>query len=161
MKILSHGVSCGVLAALAGCGFHLQGRTPLPPVLAVTYVQAEDPQSDFVQGLRKALIVSGAKVARSSEQASGVVRIAADEVKRTVESVSARNTPREFEITYTVRFAVSAGGKDLLPEQEVSLSRDFSFDERKLLAKDHEEDTLREALARDLVGIVMRRLSSL
>jgi outer membrane lipopolysaccharide assembly protein LptE/RlpB len=43
----------------------------------------------------------------------------------------------------------------------VSLSRDFSFDERVLLAKEREEAILREALASDLVGIVMRRLSSL
>ena len=52
-------------------------------------------------------------------------------------------------------------GKDLLAEQEISLARDYSFDERALLAKEHEEAILREALARDLVSLIMRRLSSL
>jgi LPS-assembly lipoprotein len=152
-----------MLAALAvtGCGFQLQGRAPLPEVLKIAFVQAEDRQSDFVQGLRKALLTSGARLVQSSEAASGTVRIVKDEVKRDVLSVSARNTPREYEVTYTVRFSVSAGSTELLPEQEVSLSRDYSFDERALLAKEHEEAILREALARDLVGIVMRRLSSL
>ena len=148
-------------ALLSACGFQLQGRTPLPESLKVTFVQADDQQSDFVQGLRKALITSGAQLAASSEGASGTVRIVRDEVQRNVLSVSARNTPREYEVRYTVRFSVRAGDKELLPEQEVALSRDYSFDERNLLAKEHEEAILREALARDLVGIVMRRLASL
>jgi len=150
-----------VVLALSGCGFRLQGRTPLPEPLKLTYIQPTDPQSDFVQGLRKALISSGAHLAKTSTEASGVVRITKDEVKRTVLSVSGSNTPREYEVTYTVRFSFSAGSKDLLPEQEVALSRDYSFDESILLAKEHEEAILREALARDLVGIVMRRLASL
>jgi LPS-assembly lipoprotein len=149
------------LLLISACGFRLQGRTPLPETFKVTFVQAQDLQSDFAQGLRKALIASGARLADSSDQASGTVRITADEVKRRVLSVSAHNVPQEYEVTYQVRFSVAAGGKDLLPEQEVSLSRDFSFDERVLLAKEREEAILREALANDLVGIVMRRLSSL
>lgn len=149
------------LTFLAGCGFHLQGRTPLPATLAVTYVQAEDQQSDFVQSLRKALLASGARLADSRDAASGTVRIITDEVKRDILSVSARNTPREYEVVYTVKFSVSTKDKELLPEQEVSLTRDYSFDERTLLAKEHEESILREALARDLADIVMRRLASL
>ncbi len=143
------------------CGFHLQGRDPLPQTLATPYVEAADRQSDFVQGLRKALLASGAKLTEDRTRASAVVQVLTDEVTERVLSVSARNTPREYELTYTVRFAVAANGKTLLEPQEVSVSRDFSFDERVLLAKENEEAILREALARDLVGIVMRRLSSL
>lgn len=149
------------LAFLGACGFHLQGRTPLPAALAVTYLQVDDRQSDFVQSLRKALLANGAKLASSGSDASATVRISTDEVKRNILSVSARNTPREYEVVHTVRFSVSSGGKELLPEQEVALSRDYSFDERILLAKEHEESLLRQALARDLADIVMRRLASL
>ncbi len=49
----------------------------------------------------------------------------------------------------------------LLPSQKVAVTRDYSFDERTLLAKENEEAILREGMARDLVSIVMRRLSSL
>lgn len=154
-------VAAVALALLSACGFQLQGRTPLPEPLTVTFVQAEDQQSDFVQNLRKALIASGARLLDSGEKASSTVRIVTDDVKRRVLSVSASNTPREYEVTYTVRFSVNAAGKDLLPEQEISLARDYSFDERALLAKEHEEAILREALARDLVSLVMRRLASL
>jgi LPS-assembly lipoprotein len=148
-------------ALLSACGFHLQGRTPLPEPLKVTYVLAEDSQSEFVLGLRKALASSGAKIARVDTEATGVVQVLTDEVTERVLSVSAANIPREYELTYTVRFSVRSGAEELLQPQEVALTRDYSFDERTLLAKEHEEAILREAMARDLVGIVMRRLASL
>ena len=154
-------LACLTLPLLGACGFHLQGRTPLSSTLTNTYIQATDQQSDFVQNLRKALLTSGAKLAASSDGASSTVTISTDEVKRDILSVSARNTPREYEVVYTVRFSVNANGKELLPEQEVSLSRDYSFDETVLLAKEHEEAILRDSLARDLADIVMRRLASL
>jgi LPS-assembly lipoprotein len=146
---------------VSGCGFHLQGRTPLPAPLAVTYVVAGDQQSEFVQGLRKALITSGGKIVHSSENASGTIRIVTDTVTQKILSVSANNIPREYELTYTVEFSVSAPGRELLPLQKVEVTRNYSFNERTLLAKENEEAVLREGMARDLVGIVMRRLSSL
>jgi len=146
---------------LSACGFRLQGRTPLPPALAMTYVVAPDEQTDFVQGLRKALISSGSKVVSRREDASGTVHILTDEVTENILSVSANNVPREYELTYTVEFSVIGKDKELLPPQKVFVTRDYSFNERTLLAKENEEAILREGMARDLVSIVMRRLSSL
>jgi len=151
-----------VAAALAvsACGFRLQGRAPLPQAFSNTHVIAENPQTDFVQGLRRALITSGSKLTERSEQATGTVRIHRDEVTRKILSVSANNIPREYEVTYTVEFSVDGANGELLPSQKVSITRDYSFDETKLLAKENEEAILREGMARDLVAIVMRRLSS-
>ena len=143
------------------CGFHLQGRAPLPVDLATTQVMAEDPQTDFVQGLRRALIASGGKLTNRSDDATGTVRIQKDIVTQKILSVSANNTPREFELTYTVEFSVDGAGVELLPSQKVSVTRNYSFDETRLLAKENEEAIIREGMARDLVAIVMRRLSSI
>jgi LPS-assembly lipoprotein len=149
------------LGLLCGCGFHLQGHTPLPAVVKTPYVEAPDRQSDFVQYLRHALLSNGAHLMQERDKASAVVSIIKDSVARRVLSVSALNQPNEYEVTYTVRFAVTAGDKELLPAQDVSATRTFSFDERLLLARDHEEDILRQDMARDLADMVMRRLSSL
>jgi LPS-assembly lipoprotein len=146
---------------LAGCGFHLQGHTPLPAVVKNPFLEAPDRQSDFVQYLRHALLINGAQLAQDRVKASAVVSIIGDNVARRVLSVSALNQPNEYELTYTVRFTVSAADRELLPVQEVSATRTYSFDERLLLAKDHEEDILRQDMARDLADMVMRRLSSL
>jgi LPS-assembly lipoprotein len=148
-------------ALLAGCGFHLQGRTPLPPVVRTPFVEAPDRQSDFVQYLRHALLSNGAQLTPQKEKASAVVSILRDSVSRRVLSVSATNQPNQYEVTYTVGFSVSAGDKELLPPQEVSATRSYSFSENLLLAKNHEEEILRQDMARDLADMVMRRLASL
>jgi LPS-assembly lipoprotein len=148
-------------ALLAGCGFHLEGHTPLPAVVRSPYVEAPERQSDFVQSLRHELTSNGARLTPDRSKASAVVSIVRDDVVRRVLSVSALNQPNEYEVTYTVGFSVTAGDKELLPAQEVSVIRTYSFDERLLLAKGHEEDILRRDMARDLAERVMRRLSSL
>ena len=155
------GVVAACLAVLAACGFHLEGRAPLPQSMKAAYVQASDQQTDFVQSLRKALLTSGARPAYAKSSASSVVNILKDEVVRRTLSVSALNRPNEYEVTYTVRFSVSAGDKELLAPQDVSATRSYSFDETRLLAKEHEEAILRQAMAHDLADRVVRQLSSL
>ena len=151
-----------VAAALgSGCGFHLQGHAPLPDSVKTPYLEAPDRQSDFVQSLRRALLSNGAHLAREKGGASAVVSIVRDSVTRRVLSVSATNKPNQYEVTYTVDFVVTAGEHELLPSQEISATRSYSFDERLLLAKGHEEDILRADMAHDLADMVMRRLASL
>lgn len=148
-------------AVLAGCGLRLQGRESTPKAFVSAYVDAEDQQSDFVQALSRSLAASGVSVERDKARAGAVVEILSDEIKERVLSVSARNTPREYELTYRVEFAVRQGDAELLAPQEVSLSRDFTFDETILLAKEREQRILEDALARDLAAIVMRQLAAL
>jgi LPS-assembly lipoprotein len=146
---------------LAGCGFHLQGRQPLPPAFGNTYIDTKDEQTDFVQDLRKALIASGSKVIRTQGSSSATISVHEDELTERILSVSARNIPTEYELTYRVEFSVQADGKQVIEREEISATRDISFDEAQLLAKEREQEILREALARDLVALVMRRLAAL
>jgi LPS-assembly lipoprotein len=146
---------------LAACGFHLQGVAKLPPVLGRTYVDTTDRYTDFHQSLAEALDVSGSRLVGTSTEATAVVEIRRDESGQRVLSVSARNTPREYEVYYTVEYRVRAGTKELLAPQTVTLTREYSFDESALLAKQQEQETIRSALARELAGLVMRRLAAL
>jgi LPS-assembly lipoprotein len=152
----------GVLAlSLTGCGFHLEGRRPWPESMKRAYVQATDMQTDFAQSLRKALLTSGSRPPSDKKTASSIVNIIKDDVVRRTLSVSAQNKPNEYEITYTVRFSVTAGEQELLAPQDISATRSYSFDETRLLAKEHEESILRQAMAHDLADRVIRQLSSL
>jgi len=146
---------------LGGCGFHLQGRQPLPAQFANTYVDTQDEQTDFVQDLRKALIASQVNVIRTKGSAGATITVHEDELTERILSVSARNIPTEYELTYRVKFSVVSGDKTLIDNEEISAMRDISFDEAQLLAKEREQEILREALARDLVALVMRRLAAL
>lgn len=110
----------------------------------------------IAQALESELRGAGAAAA----EGGAVLRIERDELLERVASVSARNVPREYEITYVVRYSLSLAGQTRIDAEEVSVSRDFSFDETAALAKDRERELLREALARELAGIVLARLSS-
>jgi LPS-assembly lipoprotein len=147
----------------AGCGFHLQGHAPLPAALKAPYLEVQDRQSDFTQSLRHALIASGAQLTERRDQASAVVSVVKENYKKRTLVVSASNQPSEYELTYAVTLAVSssAGDKELLQPQELTATRSYSFDERLLLAKGHEEDQIRGEMAHDLADRAMRLMSSL
>ena len=147
--------------AVPACGFRLQGHTPLPPELRSPYIETQDRQSEFVQSLGHVLRISGAHPVLDKDAATAILNISRDQFVRRVLAVTANNQPTEYELTYTIRVAVSSGGRELLPSQELSSTRAYSFDERLLLAKSHEEDVLRQDMARDLADRVMRRLSHL
>ncbi len=148
-------------AWLAGCGFQLQGRQHLSPRLATVEVEAVDRHSDFTRALRRSLTASGANLVDSAGTDGATVRIVRDRVTENVLSVDARNIPTDYELIYEVEVEVRSGGQELMAAEPFLLSRIYSFDERRLQAKQRERDVLREALARDMASVVMRRLASL
>lgn len=144
----------------AACGFHLRGRADLPRSLADVRLDASDRQSDFYSALRAALNASGSRLDAASTDAA-TIRILEDRSSERVLTVSARNTPTAFLLAYTVKVAVDYQGRELLAPEAHTLTREYSFDENALLAKNRERDTLRQALADDLVTLVMHRLAAL
>jgi LPS-assembly lipoprotein len=150
-----------IMLLLAGCGFHLQSRRVMPPVLSTLNIEAVDVQSDFTRALRAALQASGLRLVAARQTDGATLRIVRDELIERVSSVDARNIPTDYELTYKVEVEVHAGGKELMALKPFELSANFSFDERKELAKEGEKDRLREALARDMASVVTRTLSAL
>jgi len=146
---------------LSGCGWHLRGSEPLPESMAATFLESADRHSEFDRALRRSLGAAGAKLVSGREEAGIVLRIRKDTSGRRVLAVSARNTPQEYEVFYAVEYSVEQGGKEVIPVQTLELVNDFSYDEAALLAKEREEAVLRAALARDLAGLVIRRIASL
>jgi LPS-assembly lipoprotein len=147
--------------ALSACGFRLAGSDPLPAVMARPFLSLKDPYTDFSREFEHQLKSSGAALQLKSEGSTATVEVTKDLVEQRTLAVSAKNIPTEYELTYTVTFGVHAAAKELLAPQTISLSKDFSFDETLQLAKEHEADILRQQMARDLVSIAMRRLTSL
>jgi len=147
--------------AAAGCGFQLQdtGRT-LPPALAHTYIASEDRRSEFVESLRDVLRLHGVELV-SENEASAVLEIVRDETGQSVLSVSARNTPREYEVWYVVAFRLRIDGQESLSPPPIQLTRAYTYDETKVLAKAREEQVLRRALAEELARQVVRRIEAL
>jgi LPS-assembly lipoprotein len=153
--------ACAALLLLSACGWHLRGSEPLSPSIAALYLESADGHSEFDRALRRSLGAAGATLVGAKEEAALVVRIRKDSSGRRVLAVSARNTPQEYEVYYAVEYSVERDGKEVIPLQTLELVNDFSYDEAALLAKEREEAVLRSALARDLAGLVIRRIVSL
>ncbi|MDH4260851.1 MAG: hypothetical protein OEW16_11200 [Gammaproteobacteria bacterium] len=151
----------GGMALMSGCGFQLRGQAALPAALATPYLETSDRYTPLYAALEARLRAAGARLSADPATASAVIHLSRDETGRELLSVSARNTPGEFEVYYTVEYSVSAGGSELLARQRVTLTRDFGYDETAVLAKEHEEQSLRVALADELAGLVLRRLAAL
>jgi LPS-assembly lipoprotein len=146
---------------MSGCGWRMQGTTRLPEIMSAAYIDTPDRYTDFNRMLRESLEASGARLVSSRVQASAIVRIREDSSGQRVLSVSTRNTPEEYEVFYTVEYSVESQTGELIAPQKLELTRDYSYDTTAVLAKEREQAILREALARDLAGLVLRRLASL
>ena len=126
-----------------------------------TYIAAEDRYSPFYRELRSQLIAADVEIVDSPVDATGTLSILVDETDQRVLSVSARNVPTEYEVYYSVEYALVSGETRLLAPQFVTLTRDYTYDETLVLGKAREEQLLREAIVGDLVRIVLKQLSSL
>lgn len=149
------------LTVASACGFQLRGQASLPPALATPYLDAGDHYTPLYAALTARLRAAGANLAADPAAASAVIRLHRDDTGHELLSVSARNTPGEFEVFYTVEYSVSSGASELLARQRMTLTRDYSYDETAALAKEHEEQSLRVALADELAGLMLRRLAAL
>jgi len=150
-----------LLPLAAGCGFSLQGATSTPEAMQRTYIASQDRFSQFYRELRRSLKASGVEVLDSPEGATATLSILYDSTDQRVLSVSARNVPTEFEVFYTVRYAIASGEQSLLEAQELTLTRDYTYDSTLVLGKAKEEQLMRDAIVDDLVRIVLKQISAI
>jgi len=148
-------------SVLAGCGFHLQGSANLPEGARNVFIATQDELTPFAVALRQSLERGGAQFAPSAAAADMVVRIRVDRTGRRVLAVSSTNTPEEYEISYVIEYTIDRAGKEVVAPQRLELTRSFSYQASEILAKDREEQGLREAMARDLSNLVLRKIESL
>src|ERR1700681_3797680 len=114
----------GAAAALSACGFRLAGSDTLPGILARPYLSVKDPYTDFAREFEHQLKSSGALVQDVRQDSTATIEVTKDLVEQRTLAVSARNIPTDYELIYTVTFAVHGPDQQLLAPQTISLSRD-------------------------------------
>jgi LPS-assembly lipoprotein len=149
------------MSLLSGCGFHLQGALTTPVEMERTYIAPVERYSQFHRELRLQLQAAGVELVDSAVDATAILTISVDDTDQRVLSVSARNVPTEYEVYYTIEYALDSGEDHLLARRLVTLTRDYTYDETLVLGKAREEETMREAIVKDLVRIVLKQISSL
>ena len=139
----------------------MQGALSPPAELQRTFIATDDHHSLFYRELRSQLQTAGVQLVDSIAEATGTISILYDETDQRVLSVSARNVPTEYEVFYTVQYAIDSADKRLVEAQTLTLTRDYTYDSRLVLGKAREEELIREAVVKDLVRIVLKKISTL
>ena len=147
-------------AVLTGCGFQLRGTLSgnLP---YKTMMIALPDTSEVRVWLERYINAAGStEIIDDPKLADATFQQLSDSRIKTILSVNAQGRVREYRLQLNYRFrVVNAKGQILVPPNDVSLSRDITFDDSNVLAKDLEEGLLWRDMNNDLVNQIMRRLS--
>jgi LPS-assembly lipoprotein len=154
--------ACGL--GLTSCGFHLRGvgATELPAELRTLKLEVPASGAAFDplrEAMRNALQTQGGVTVVDSGEVP-VLRLEGEVYETRVLSVSSAVKAAEYLVLYHVNFRVTGvRGNDLVPTQTVALQRDYAFDPVNVLAKEREEQELRQSLRQDAVQQILRRLT--
>ena len=147
-------------AALTGCGFHLRGvgSSNLP----YKTMQIALPDTAEVNiWLQRYIKASGStEIVTEAKDADAIFQQVSDSRQKIILSVNAQGRVSEYRLQLTYSFrVVNQKGQILVAPNEISLTRDISFNDSNVLAKDLEEGLLWRDMNNDLVNQIMRRLS--
>ncbi|HVJ12419.1 MAG TPA: LPS assembly lipoprotein LptE [Burkholderiales bacterium] len=143
---------------LAGCGFQLRGVADVPfeslYLPNATSGIALDLKRNIQAGTR-------VKVVDDAKGAEAVMHFTEETRQKEILSLTGTGRVREFQLRYRVGFRVSDNkGGDYVAQNTIILTRDVTFNDTEILAKEQEEQLLFRDMQSDMVQQIMRRLAS-
>lgn len=149
-----------VLAALtASCGFQLRGQAKLP--FETLYISIPDISQLGPELKRNVIAGTNTKLVDDAEKAQAILSVSAEERSKIILSFDTSGRVREYQLRYRVGYRLSdPKGRDYLPQSEIRLTRDISFNDAQVLAKESEELLLYRDMQSDTVQQILRRVSA-
>ncbi len=147
-------------AAVAGCGFQLRGAASAQLPYKTMFIALPETADVNVWLQRHIKATGSTEIVDELKAAEAVFQQLGDQRQKSILSINSLGRVREYRLTLTYTFRViTPEGKVLVPPNEITLVRDVTHDDSKVLAKDIEENLLWRDMHTDLVGQIMRRLS--
>ncbi|KXS52347.1 MAG: Rare lipoprotein B [Marinobacter sp. T13-3] len=145
---------------LAGCGFQLRGTSPVPAALQPLAVDC--PASlpgDFCNSVREQLRLGGVELA-SEASADYVLRLRDYRQDRRASAITSTASAAEYVLRHTVSLELMTSEQvPLIGKTDLNASESYRYDENNVLAKQREEDELRQQLGDRLAQQVIFRLA--
>jgi LPS-assembly lipoprotein len=144
--------------ALAGCGFRLRGTADVP--FQAVYLPSSG--SGIALDLKRNIQAgTNARVVEDAKLADAIVDFNGEAREKVILSLTGTGAVREFQLRYRVGFRVHDGkGADFVPQSTIQLTRDITFSDTDVLAKESEEQLLFRDMQSDMVQQIMRRLAA-
>ena len=155
MKALAAALLCLVIAS---CGFRLRGTADVP--FETLYLPAAT--SGIALDLKRNIQAgTKARVVDDAKAADAVLQFTEETRQKEILSLTGTGRVREFQLRYRVGFRVHDGkGADYVPQSVIQLTRDVTFNDAEILAKEQEEQLLFRDMQTDMVQQIMRRLAA-
>jgi len=143
---------------LAGCGFRLRGTAEVP--FETLYVPSAT--SGIALDLKRNIQAgTKARVVDDPSKADAVLQFTEETRQKEILSLTGTGRVREFQLRYRVAFRVHDGkGAEYVPPSTIQLTRDVTFNDAEILAKEQEEQLLFRDMQFDMVQQIMRRLAA-
>src|SRR5450830_795148 len=143
----------------AACGFQLRGQATLP--FETLYVAIPDISPLGIELKRNIIAGTHTRLARNPAEAQATLSVTSEERGKTILSFDTSGQVREFQLRYRLSFRVRAArGRDYLPQSEIRVTRDISYSNTQVLAKESEELLLFREMQSDMVQQILRRLAA-
>ena len=145
-------------ASVIGCGFQLRGSASVP--FQTLYIP--DAKTGIALDLKRNIEAgTNARVVDNPKDAEAVLELSGENKEKIILSLTGTGRVREFRLRYSMRYRVHDGkGNEYVPPSVVQLTRDVTYDDSAILAKEAEEQLLFRDMQTDMVQQVLRRLSS-
>jgi LPS-assembly lipoprotein len=143
----------------SACGFQLRGQAKLP--FETLYVAIPDISPLGTELKRNIIAGTRTRLARDRAEAQATLDVTSEERGKSILSFDSGGRVREFQLRYVLSFRVhDAKGRDYLPRSEIKITRDISFNDAQVLAKESEEQLLFRDMQGDMVQQILRRLAA-
>jgi LPS-assembly lipoprotein len=147
--------------ALTACGFHLRQSAALPAAMQRVHL-AVNGGADLQRDLARALEASGATVEDKSGPGIAELRVPVASFSTETLTVSGYARVTEYAVRYQVQFQLADGtGQVLLPQQSISMSREFSYDATNTIGTTAQVEEIQRSLNDDMVQAILFRLQAL
>ncbi|MEW6689659.1 MAG: LPS assembly lipoprotein LptE [Pseudomonadota bacterium] len=148
-----------VTLALAGCGFQLRGTASLP--FDTLYMPPATGGGIALDLKRNIQAGTRTTVVEDPKQAEALLEFTQEAREKIILSLAATGRVREYRLLYRVGFRVHDGkGGEFVPTSTVQLTREITFNDSEVLAKESEEQLLFRDMQFDMVQQIMRRLAA-
>jgi LPS-assembly lipoprotein len=143
---------------VAACGFQLRGTADVP--FETLYVPGAN--AGIALDLKRNLEAgTRARVVDAPQAAQAVIQFTEEVREREILSLTGTGRVREFQLRYRVRWRVHDGkGGEYVPQNTIQLTRDITFNDAEILAKEQEEQLLYRDMQADMVQQIIRRLAA-
>jgi LPS-assembly lipoprotein len=146
------------LVLLAACGFHLRGTASLPFETIYVPNATSGIALEIKRNLRSG---TSTRVLDEAQGAEAQLQFTDETRRKEILSLSAAGRVSEYRLIYRVAFRVSDGKSvDFLAPSAITLTRDMTYDDSQVLAKEGEEQLLFRDMQADMVQQIMRLISA-